>query len=104
LLLTIKERIALLNILPSEGNLRTIKTVSKLREALYLSEAEVKEFEFKAEGNQFRWNAAKDTGAEIEIGDLGTEIIVDGLQDLDKSKKLTFEHMSVWDKFVTDEK
>ena len=86
MLLNTKGRMLLLNLLPAENNFRTWKTVSKLKEALYFSEDEVKALDFKTEpmpdgkGTTTTWNEEADKEIEVEIGELATEVMVSTLE------------------------
>ena len=103
--LTVFERLILLNILPKEGNFVTLKIVRKLREDLSFNEKEIKELDLKVDdkGNA-TWNPAKDKGKEIEIGGQANKIIVEALEKLNKDNKLTESHLSVYEKFIENNK
>ncbi len=100
--LILLERFTTLGILPKESNFATLKIVRELQEALSLSEAEVKEFELKQDGGQYKWNKKGNEEREIKIGEKATDIIVEALKELDNSKKLTPNHVPLWEKFVKD--
>jgi len=75
--LTIAERFVLLNMLPQQGDITTVKIVRRLREALSFSEQEHVDYEIHTEpdGNGrafFRWNPSK-SGAvkDVEIVGVG---------------------------------
>jgi len=98
--LTVLERFTGLQILPQEGDFVTLKIMRKLKEALAMSEKELVEFEIKQEGNQVLWNKKGEEEREIKIGEKATDLIVDALTKLDKEKKLTENHFSLYEKFV----
>lgn len=98
--LNVKDRIILSNILPVEGDFRTMKTIQQLRDALLFNEQEVKRFQVKTEAQQITWDASKPTEVEIAIGELATEVIVDRLRELDKEKKLSADHLPLWERFI----
>ena len=102
MLLSIRERFALLAILPREGSFSTLKIVRELREDLSPDEEEHKALQFVQEGETLRWNSEKDVGREFEFGLKATEIIVDALKALDREKVLKIEHLSLYEKFVGD--
>ena len=103
--LTVFERLMLLNILPKEGNFVTLKIVRELREGLSFNEKEIKELDLKIDdkGNA-TWNPAKDKNKDVEIGGQANKIIVETLEKLDKDKKLTESHLSVYEKFIENNK
>jgi len=102
--LTVLERLVLLNILPKEGDFTTIKLMRKLRESLSFDEEELKKIEFVQEGEQTRWNeeASKSMLKPIQIGEKMTDIVHDALKKLNDEKKLTNEHLTLYEKFVVN--
>lgn len=100
--LGIKDRIVANALLPAEGDIRTLKTIMKLREAILFNEDEVKEFAITQDGGRVQWDTTKERKVEIEIGELGKEIICNRLQELDSQKKLTADHVAIWDMFVPE--
>lgn len=102
--LTVPERLALLNILPKEGDFTTIKLMRKLRESLSFDEEELKKIEFVQEGDQVRWNAEGAAGIlkQCQIGEKMTDTIHDVLKKLNDEKKLTDQHFSLYEKFVVN--
>ena len=91
------------------------RSVRKLQDFLSPSEEEYKEFRIKQSGEEFveedgstsivaegqtRWNKKGLEELEIEIGEKATDIIIEALEKIDKEKKLTAQHMSVYEKFV----
>lgn len=99
--LSVKERLLLLNILPKESNFLTLRIVRDLQNALSFSEEEVKQFEFKTEGNKAIWNQEKEIDKEIQIGEKATDLIIDSLKELDKLKKINMDIYNLYEKFVS---
>jgi len=113
--LNIMERFLVLNILPKENNIITLRTIKTLQDTILPSEEELDDIEMKVitqdkNGNplpqpQNQWNRAKgEIEKEFEIGERAQDIVCDALRKLDKDKKLNLEHMSIWDKFMEDKK
>lgn len=101
--LNVAERISLLQILPSEGDFTTLRVLRELQGKLGFSEADWKKFKLERVEDRVQWDikeGAKDV--EIEMGEKALEIIKDALVKLDKSKKLTSQLISVYEKFVQD--
>lgn len=107
--LTVFERAVLLNVLPKEGNFKTLRTVKKLRENLSLSDEEIDKWQPSVEDGNVWWKVQDDEGnpipqqAEVEITEHGKEVVREILQKLDKDKKLKMEHYSLYEKFVGDD-
>ena len=97
--LDILQRILIFNILPNEGTLLTMKTLRALKEKIVFSEEEVKEFELRLEDSRYFWNDSKNIGKDFEITEGETQLIVDGLKDLDKQGKITENYLSLCDLF-----
>jgi len=107
--LTILDRFMLLQILPPEGDLRTMKVVHALRMDLALTAAEIEAWEVKdvpaAEGrSSVVWNETKVEEVEIDVAGVKTEILVEALRKLDKDKKLGVQHLSICEKFPMEAK
>lgn len=99
--LVIADRINLLNILPAEGNIVTLRVVAGLREALGFSEDDIAAAEIKQDAaGRITWNAAAAVSKDVEVGDTGREIIKAALKKLDDEQKLTAGLVPIWDKFM----
>jgi len=100
--LNVFERLILLQILPAEGNFVTLRIVKDLKGIVALSETDFKEFEVTQVGEQVKWNAKGNEEREIEIGEKATDIVIESLKKLDKEKKLTERHFTLYEKFVKE--
>ena len=100
--LGILERIQLLNILPAEGNIVTLRIVGRLRDELGFSEDEISAGNIRQfEDGRITWDASSTVEKDVEIGDTAKDIIKAALKKLDDEKKLTTQLIPIWDKFVT---
>ena len=97
------DRLMILNNLPAEGNLTTIKIVRELREALSFTEDEHAMLNFVTEDGVVRWSGPQDYEVEIPIGAKGSEMIRKAFEALSKEEKLTVQHLSVCEKFGVTE-
>ncbi len=131
--LNVAERVALLQILPAEGDFTTLKVLRELQEKIGFSEEDHKKYNIRRIGNNIRWGPwneeeikevgdgdkarakqmekenvglAKTMGEtdEIEFGEKATEIVKESLLGLDKEKKLKSEHVTLYEKFVQEKK
>jgi hypothetical protein len=99
--LSVFERIVLINVLPREGDFRTLKILRELREALAFSEEENAALQFQTGSEGLvRWQAEADVPKDVPIGEIAHGVIVDTLRRLDASKKLKEEHMGLYERFV----
>lgn len=100
--LNISERIALLQILPAEGDFVTLRVLGDMQKAIGFSEKDLKEYNIVTKDNRVTWDAKGAKEVEIELGEKASEIIKDALLNLDKEKKLKGEHITIYEKFVQD--
>jgi len=100
--LSIAERVALIEVLPPEGNFATLKIVHNLRQVLSFSEEEFKEWGITIAQNRMTWNETARNAEEkdIPIGEKATDLIVESLKKLDQAEKLTERHFTLYQKFV----
>jgi len=64
-----------------------------------LTEEELQKADVILNNGQVRWNPSKDFKAEIPIGKVAKAIIREMLEKLNKDKKLTEDHLDIWDMF-----
>jgi len=98
--LSVADRLALLNILPQEGDITTLKIVRKLREELSFSEEEHGILQFQNDGQMIRWNPLEDK--DVEVGEKATDIISDALKELNKQKKISVDWVELYERFVKE--
>jgi len=127
--LGVYERLILQNILPQEGDFITLKLVRKLRESLAFSEKEIAEIDFKNHwkcpkcnkvelsanvikcqdcgiymipAGQVTWDEEKAINVvkDVHMGKAMLNLCETALQKLSDEKKLTEQHMSLFEKFV----
>jgi hypothetical protein len=96
---SITERLILLQLLPNQGNMITVKLCQDLKAKLELSESEMKRADVKMVDDQLTWKP-DDGEKKIELFKAETELIVTQLKELDNQEKLTEHHIGVWDKFM----
>jgi len=105
MLLNIAERISLLNVLPQQGNILTLRIVQELRTSLSFTEEEMEKWKIKNQkvegGVVITWDEdfVKET-KDIKIGKAATGIIKQGLLRLDSQKQLRLDMIPLYEKFV----
>lgn len=99
--LTIKERLTLTSVLPRQADFVTMKKLEVLRKEIEFSEAEISEYGLTVTDTTVEWNPEK-AGAtkEVQVGEIAEKEIVDTLKKLNEEKKLTADHLSLYEKFV----
>ena len=97
--LSILNRILVLSIVPKEGDLLTMKVIRGFREKVSFTANELAEFNLKNNEGMFTWDRSKERKIEFEITPKETEIIKEGLETLNKEKKLTEQFLELCDMF-----
>lgn len=99
--LTILERIMLGNSLPREGSIITLKLIRGLKEKLSFSEEEMKVSKMTEMETGTRWDSDHDPMKQFDLGERTMGLIVDALKLLDQQKRLTEQHVSLYEKLVS---
>lgn len=103
MIFTLGERIHLLDILPEQGNILTLRALRVLKETLGFTEKEAKDFDITAVADQetgrVRYTWAENAEAEIEVSPKMAGLITAILEDLEKTEQLKDEHISLFEKF-----
>jgi hypothetical protein len=107
-LLNTSDRLSISSILPRTGDITTLRIVRDLERDLGFTEAEHAELKFRektqeANDGRIHWVPDADHVKEIVIGPRAFAIISDALAALDKQKKLPFELMGLYERFVEGE-
>jgi hypothetical protein len=101
--LTLFERFVVMTLMPVEGNYRTLKIVWDLQMELATTEEENKLaglVDLPGGGTDAEdWDAVPPK--EIVFGDVAKALVVDALTKLNNEEKLTRQHMSLYEKFIT---
>ena len=99
MLLTIKERFGLLSILPTTGNVLTMKLVQGLSDLLGFDEKEQVAIGFKQEEGRYSWNPSAKP-QELKIGELAHDVIRDALKKLSEDQMLSLDQVPLYEQFV----
>ncbi len=102
MILTIGERLTLLNLVPLKADFVTKKAIKKFESDIGFVDDEIKECNIRSEviGDKTRVIWDKDIEKEIELGEIVTSIIERKLRELDKDGELGDEHLSLYEKFI----
>ena len=104
---SMRDRFVLLNILPPEGDIVTIKIVHRLKQELAPSDKEYKDYKISAKDGQVMWDDAVDKKRgpkEVELGGKAFSIIEEQFKILNDKKKLVEGQLETYLKFFEDEK
>ena len=103
MLLEVNERLALLELLPREGDYASIKTLSRAREMISFTPEENIELKFESKGNNILvWDveAGEKLVRDIPIDEWTSNTIREILINLSNEKALTDMQYSLYVKFV----
>lgn len=100
--LTVADRLNLLNMLPKEGNIVTMRTVRKLLDTIALTDEEQKIWNVKTEGTNVRWDSTAKTDKNLEFSDIAIGIIKLVLKKQTKEEKITLQTIGLFDKFIPE--
>ncbi|MCJ7759906.1 hypothetical protein MUP59_02030 [Candidatus Bathyarchaeota archaeon] len=104
--LNIPERIAILNVLPREGSIITLRVIRELQINLSFSEAEIEHLGIENHtlpdgGVSIIWNPKlTDETKDIDVGKAAKGIIVEHLKKLDSTGRLHITMIPLYEKFV----
>jgi len=100
--LSVLERLVLLNVLPREGTVTTVKIVRELRETLSFSEEEHAALKFeRTESGGTEWDTGGEKDKEIDFAPRALALVVETLERMDKEQKVTEDYLSIFEKFVS---
>lgn len=99
MLLNVLDRLLILNILPSEGNIVKLRVLRDMKRELGFSEEEHKALQFRSEADRTLWNGEADVPKEIPLGDVAVGMITDALRGLESKGKLGEDYVDLYDKF-----
>ena len=102
--LNVQERLILSRIVPEKGNFETMDTVEKLKEALFLSEKEVEQFELKQSDTSITWNEEGSKQHEVDLTIKGKALIMKALEELDKKEELSMQQFAIFKLFKEEDK
>jgi len=102
---SVTERIALMNVLPKEGDITTLRILRDLQTGLGFSEEELEALKFVQAEGRVQWDpdGAEAVGLkEIEAGRATRRLIARTLKSLEKAKKLPIAFIDLYERFVKD--
>lgn len=105
MILEVQERLALMEILPIEGDYASIKTLRRARETIAITPKEAEELQFvQHDDGVLVWNPAVAAilVRDIPVDEWTTNIICDILINLSNNKKLKDVQLSLYEKFVKE--
>ena len=99
---TIIERAIMLQALPKENNILTLRIIRKLKEDFEFTENELSEIKVTSNNDLLLQQTLP--AKEIEIGEKAFDVIANTLRSLNDRKALTENHLSLYEYFVENVK
>lgn len=98
---SVAERMALLGMLPAEGDIVTLRILRDLKAALSFSEDEIARGKITAQPNGWViWDQSVQLEKEIEIGPAAFGVIRTALKNANDAKKLKEASIGLYERFV----
>lgn len=97
------ERLTLLQLLPGEGDITTLRIMRDLSSSLGFSEDEIKNLNLKNEGSRVIWDTTADKPKDVEIGTAALGKIREVFKKLSDSQKLQIAHVPLYERFERGE-
>ncbi len=104
MLLNVKQRLLLLNILPDESNYLTLKIIREQQNLLSFSDEELTGLKVKREGDLYTWDEKNEPPPmDIEIGEAARGVIKLAFRRLDNDGQLKVEFLPLYEHFIEGE-
>ena len=100
MLVSVKERLLLMNMLPVEGDLAELRMIRQLQDDLGFIEAEKAKLNFSVKDNQITWAAEHDTPIDVALSKERRELLDRAFLKLDADKRLTMAHLDLHERLA----
>ncbi len=102
MILDVKDRLILLQILPFEGDVTLLRIIRRLQDELSFNEEEHSSLTFKLENGRTSWNPEVKIERDFNFGPKTLSVICAAFEKMDREKRLTLEILPLYDKFIGD--
>lgn len=99
--LNIGERLALLSVIPKEGNFVTVRVIKNLISKLALTDTEIQYCEVSEKDGNVQWNSNGNLYTDFLFELVELDIIKKTLKELDSTNKLNVDTFSLYEKFCS---
>ncbi len=103
MLLNVKQRLLLLNILPDEANYITLKIIREQQDRLSFSDEELQRLKVRRVEDGYTWDESLDEPVGIEVNESARGIIKLALRQLDQQGQLKVEFLPLYEHFIEGE-
>ncbi len=87
--LTVKDRIIIPELLPTQGGMVDMILVKSISDKVAITAKDVTDLDITQDGTTVTWNQSKDSGVEINFERSEIDLLKKQIKDLDDSKKIT---------------
>ena len=98
--LSVLERIVLLQLLPTEGDIQTLRVSRATREVLEFTPDEVASLSLKQLPESVEWNPKAEQVADLPLDVAMTDLITERLKALSNAGRLRDHHVPLYERFV----
>ena len=98
--MTVFERLIFMSVMPSSGNILTLRLAQDLRQRIGFDAKEQTEFEMTSDDGNVSWNNDKAVEKEFEFELKEMELVQGALKKLDETESLKSDHVTLWEKFM----
>lgn len=98
--MTVAERLLLLQVLPREGSLTTLRMVRAFRENLSFSAEEHEVLKFREADGRIEWDALNAPVKFVRVLDPVMKLILDAFKALDAAGKLNLDMLPIYERFL----
>ena len=108
--LSVKERIKLIELLPKTGDIIDIKIISEFRMKIGFTNKEIVDWKITSTPSEYDnmihydWDDKKVKDVKFEIGNRIVGVVTNQLKDMNANRTLDESLISLWDKFMEEEK
>ena len=98
MLLSVRDRVIILNILPAQGSIATLRIIRQLQDDCGFSEEENEKFKFVQVEGRVGWD--NDESKEIPIGPVAAGVIKTQLETLSENSALPIDYLDLYERFA----
>ena len=96
--LSVYDRLILLNVLPAEGDITTLRIIRDLSKELGFSDKEYQKLSIRQEGGTVQWDTTVESDKDIEIGVTGSALLLDVLQKMSDGETLSLSQLDIYER------
>ena len=100
MILSVKDRILILGLLPGKGDIITLRVIKDLMDDIGFQENEIKELSLQTIDGTHRWNQEAEKEKDFNIGSAALGVIASELKKMSDAKELLIEYLDLYDKIV----